>query len=157
MTGLTKSHEVTPLIASAFGEWEDVVYLFSRSESTLLLTFFTERMSFDVSVSDSLPSTTVSFVGLWVSLIPIVVFVYFLLMLGTVLVSFSKPTTSGVGTGTFWFVGHSFTSLSGHKKSHPGFLRDSFWILFLYSNSIKKIYEHLLTFPIIFYLLNKYF
>lgn len=134
-----------------------MVYFFCGCDSTLLLTLLAKRMNFNVSVSDSFPSTAVSFVRLRVSLIPIVVFVYFLLMLGTVLVSFSKPTTSGVGTGTLWFIGHSFTSLSGHKKSHHGFLRDGFWILFLYSNSIKKIYEHLLTFPIIFYLLNKYF
>jgi hypothetical protein len=127
MTGFTKSHEVTLLIASALGERKDVVYLFGRSELTLLLTFLTERMRLDVTVTDTLPCTTVSFVGGRVTFILVVVFVHCFLMLGTVLLTFSKPTAAGVNTGTLWFVGHHFTSLSGHKKSHRGFLRDGLW------------------------------
>jgi hypothetical protein len=62
VAGFTKCHEVTLLIAAALGEREDVVYLFSRSKPALLLTFLTERMRLDVTVTDAFPGTTVSFV-----------------------------------------------------------------------------------------------
>jgi hypothetical protein len=123
VTGFTESHEVALLVAAAFGEWKDVVYLFGGSELTLLLALLTKRMRLDVTVTDTLPSTTVSLVGSRVTFVLIVMFVHFFLMLGTVLLAFSKPTAAGISTGTFWFVGHWFTSLSGHKKNHQGFLQ----------------------------------
>jgi hypothetical protein len=39
-------------------------------------------------------------------------FVHCFLMLGTVLPAVCKPTAAGISTGTLWFVGHHFTSLS---------------------------------------------
>jgi hypothetical protein len=117
VTGFTEGHEIVLLIAAAFGERKDVVYLFGRSELTLFLTLFTERMRLDVAVTDTLPSTTVSLVGSRVTFVLIVMFVHCLFMLGTVLPAFSKPTAAGVSTRTLWFVRHRFTSLSGHKKS----------------------------------------
>jgi hypothetical protein len=127
VAGFTKSHEVTPFIASAFGERKDVVYLFGRSELTLLLTFLTERMRLDVAVTDTLPSTTISFVGSRVTFVLVVLFIHCFLMLGTVLLAYSKPTAAGVSTGTFRFVWHWFTSLSGHNKSHRRSLHDGLW------------------------------
>jgi hypothetical protein len=117
VTGFTKSHEIAPLIASAFGEREDVVYLFSWSQSSLLFALLTKRMRLDVAVTDAFPSTAVSFVGDRVTLILVIMFVHCLLMLGTVLLTFSKPTAAGISTRTLWFVGHHFTSLLGIEKA----------------------------------------
>jgi len=123
VTRFTKSHEIALLIAAALRERANVVHFLGRGKPILFLTLFTERMRLDVTVTDTLPSTTVSLVGSRVTFVLIVMFVHCFLMLGTVLLAFSKPTAAGISTGTFWFVGHWFTSLSGHKKSHQGFLQ----------------------------------
>jgi len=120
VAGLTKSHEVAPFIASAFGEREDVVNLFSWSDLSLFLTLLAERMRLDVAVTDTLPSTTISLIGSRVTFILVVMFVHCFLMLGAVLLTFSKPTAAGVSTWTLRFVWHRFTSLSGHRKSPAG-------------------------------------
>ena len=117
MTGFTKSHEVTLLITSALGEGEDVVYLFGGSEPALFLALLTKRMRLNVAVTDAFPSTTVSFVGYRVAFILVVMFIHCLLMFGTVLLTFSKPTAAGISTRTLWFVGHHFTSLLGIEKA----------------------------------------
>jgi len=117
VTGFTKSHEIALLIASAFGEREDVVYLFSWSKTALFLALLTKRMRLNVAVTDAFPSTTVSFVGYRVAFILVVMFIHCLLMFGTVLLTFSKPTAAGISTRTLWFVGHHFTSLLGIEKA----------------------------------------
>ena len=86
------------------------MYLFGGSEPTLFLALLTKRMRLDVAVTDTLPSTTVSFVGSRVTFVPVIVFGHSLLMLGTVLLAVCKPTAAGVSAGTLWFVGHRFTS-----------------------------------------------
>jgi hypothetical protein len=96
VAGFTKSHEIALLVTTTFGKRKDVVYLFGRSELTLLLTFLTERMRLDVAVTNAFPSTAVSFVGERVTFILVVMFVHCLLMLGTVLLTFSKPTAAGI-------------------------------------------------------------
>jgi hypothetical protein len=120
VTGFTKSHEIALLVASTFGEREDVVYLFSWSETALFLALLTKRMRLDVAVTDTLPSTTISLIGSRVTFILVVMFVHCFLMLGAVLLTFSKPTAAGVSTWTLRFVWHRFTSLSGHRKSPAG-------------------------------------
>jgi len=110
MAGLTQSHEVTRFITSALGEREDVVYLFSGSERSLLLALLAKRVCLDVTVSDALPSTPVSFIRRRVTFVLVVVFVYLFLMFGTVLLAHSKPTAAGISAGTLWFVWHRFTS-----------------------------------------------
>jgi hypothetical protein len=106
VAGFTKSHEIALLVTTAFGKWKDVVYLFGRSELALLLTFLAERMRLDVAVTDTLPSTTISLVGSGITFVLVVLFIHCFLMLGTVLLAYSKPTAAGVSTGTFRFVGH---------------------------------------------------
>jgi len=135
VTGFTKSHEIALLVASAFGEREDVVYLFSWSETALFLALLTKRMRLDVAVTNAFPSTAVSFVGGRVTFILVVMFVHCLLMLGTVLLTFSKPTAAGISTRTLWFVGHRFTSLSGHRKSPAGQTHKA-WNLFYFADYI---------------------
>jgi len=67
-------------------------------------------MRLDVAVTDALPGTTIPLVGSGVAFVLVVSFVHDLLMLGAVLLTFSKPTAAGIGTGTFWFIWHGFTS-----------------------------------------------
>jgi len=111
VTGFTKSHEIALLVATAFGEREDVVNFLGRRQLALLLTLLAERMRLNEAVTDALPASAVAFVGLGVTLVLVVLFVHDLLMLGTVLLTYSEPTAAGIGTGTFGFVGHWFTSL----------------------------------------------
>ena len=128
-----------------------MVYLLSRGELALFLALLTKRMQLDVAVSDALPSTTISFVGSRVAFVLVVMFVCRLLMLGTVLLAFSKPTAAGVGARTLRFVGHRFTSLSGQRKSHRGFLLDGwFSMLFVYSNNIIREYSLSITLTLMF-------
>jgi hypothetical protein len=110
VTRLTKSHEVALLIAAALGERKDVVNLFGGCQLALLLALLTERMSFDVAIADSFPGPAVTFVGLGVPLVLVVLFVHDLLMFSAVLLTLSEPTATGVGTGTLGFVRHPFTS-----------------------------------------------
>ena len=126
VTGFTKSHQITLFIAAAFGKREDVVDFLGRRQLALLLALLTKGMQLDVAVADALPASAVAFVGLWVSLVLVVLFVHDLLMLGAVLLTLSEPTAAGVGAGTLWFIWHGFTSLSGHKKSPTGFLPRGF-------------------------------
>jgi len=104
-------HEIVGTAATTFGEWKDVVDFLGRRQLALLLTLLAERVRFDVTVTDTLPRTTVPLIGCGVALVLVVQFVHDLLMLGTVLLTHSEPTAAGVSTGTFGFVGHWFTSL----------------------------------------------
>ncbi|OBW62002.1 MAG: hypothetical protein A9181_03270 [Dehalococcoides mccartyi] len=87
-----------------------MVHLLSRCQLSLLLAFLTERVRFDIAVTDSFPGPAVAFVRCRVTLILVVAFVDNLLVLGAVLPAFSKPTAAGISTGTFWFIWHQFTS-----------------------------------------------
>jgi hypothetical protein len=129
VTGFTKSHQITLFIAAAFGERKDVVDLFSRHQLALLLALLAKGMQLDVAVADALPASAVAFVGLGVSMVLVVLFVYDFLMLGAVLLTLSEPTAAGVGAGTLWFIWHGFTSLSGHKKNPTGFLPRGFALM----------------------------
>jgi hypothetical protein len=131
VAGFTKSHEVTLFIASAFRERNYMMYFFCSGKLALLLTLFAERAGLNVTIPNTLPSSAISFVGSGVALKLVVVFVHCFLVLGTVLLAFCKPTAAGVSTGTFWFVGHGFTSLFGHRKSHHRFLCDGSSYIFL--------------------------
>ena len=132
MTGFTESHEVAFLVAAAFGEREDVVNFLGRRQLALLLALLTKGMQFNVAVTDALPASAVAFVGLGVAFVLVVLFVHDLLMLGTVLLTFSKPTAAGISTRTLWFVGHHFTSLLGIEKA----LQDEPTRLGIYSISL---------------------
>jgi hypothetical protein len=87
VTGLTKGHQVTSFIATAFGEREDVVHFFSSFNPSIPFTLFTKRMGFDVAVPDTFPGPTVAFVGSRVALVLVVVFCYHLLVLSAVLLA----------------------------------------------------------------------
>jgi hypothetical protein len=129
VTGFTKSHQIAFFVATALGKRKDVVDFFGRRQFALPLAFLTKGMQLDVAVADALPASAVAFVGLRVSLVLVVLFVYDFLMLGAVLLTLSEPTAAGVGAGTLWFIWHGFTSLSGHKKSPTGFLPRGFALM----------------------------
>ena len=112
------------------------MYLFGGSEPALFLALLTKRMRLDVAVTDTLPGTTVSLVGSGVAFVLVVLFCNNLLMLGTVLLAIRKPTAAGISTGTFRFIGHGNTSLSGIRKalrdcSHKALLDSVFLIIIL--------------------------
>lgn len=103
---LAQRHEIVGVAAATFREWKDVMYLLGGYNQSLFLTLLAERVRFDVTVTDTLPSTTVPLIGCRVAFVLVVLFVHDLLVLGTVLLTHSEPTAAGVGAGTFGFVGH---------------------------------------------------
>jgi len=62
VTRFTKSHEIAIFIATTFREREDVVDFLGWCQLTLLEALLAERVCFDETITDTLPSTTVSFV-----------------------------------------------------------------------------------------------
>ena len=97
--------------------------LFSWSDESVLLTLLAQRVSLDVSVTDSFPSTTISYVGLWVSLKLIVMLVCYLFMLATVLLSIiTEPTATAHATRTFRFHWHKFHLRFCIRKALAGLL-----------------------------------
>ena len=117
VTAMAQRHEIVGTAATTFGERKDVVDFLSRRKLALLLTLLAEWMRFYITVTDTLPSTTISLIGSRVTFILVVMFVHCFLMLGAVLLTFSKPTAAGISTRTLWFVGHHFTSLLGIEKA----------------------------------------
>ena len=93
-----------------------MVYLLSSNKQSLSLTLLAQWVRFDVAVADAFPASAVAFVGIGVTLVVVVAFVHDLLMLGAVLLVFSKPTAAGVGAGTLGFVWHREPPF-GHNKS----------------------------------------
>jgi len=121
MTRLAQRHKVMHVIRATLTERKHMVYLLGGCQLASLLALLAERVFLDKAVTDTFPRTTVSFVRLRLTLEMIVVIVHLLLMLGAVLLTDSKPTAAGIGTGTFWFVGHSVSPPRGHKESPAGF------------------------------------
>ena len=115
MAAMTQRHKIVLSVGATTRKRKNVVNFLGRRQLALLLTLLAERVCLDVAVTDSFPATAVALVGLGVTLVLIVLFVHDLLMLGTVLLTYSEPTAAGIGTGTFWFVGHWFTSLGIRK------------------------------------------
>jgi uncharacterized metal-binding protein len=88
-----------------------VVDFFGCFNPSVPITLFAKRMGFDVAVPDTLPGPTVAFVGSWVTLVLVIAFCFYLLMLGAVLSAISKQTAAWVSTRTLRFIWHGFTSL----------------------------------------------
>ena len=117
MAGRTKRHQVPIAVVTAFCQWLDVMHLLRLGKSAFLQTLLTKRVCMHVSVTDTLPGTSVpSFRG-WVS---VVLFVAFGLQLLVLLTKppVRQPGAARVGTGTLWFPWHRLTSLRAYKKPH---------------------------------------
>ena len=84
VAGLAKAHEVAVRMGAAFAERQDVMYFLGDGDSGVLLALLAQRVGFDVSVTDTFPSTTVAYVGLGVSLVLVVLSIGSLLMFFTV-------------------------------------------------------------------------
>jgi hypothetical protein len=74
------------------------MYFFRSGKLVLLLTLFAKGMGLNVAITNTLPSSTVSFVGSRITLELVIVSVHHFLVLGTVLLAFCKPTAAGVST-----------------------------------------------------------
>ena len=84
VAGLAQAHKIAFRMGTALAERQDVVYFLGYSDATVLLALLAQRVRFDVSVTDTFPSTTVAFVGLGVSLVLVVLCIGSLLMFFTV-------------------------------------------------------------------------
>jgi hypothetical protein len=73
-----------------------MVYFLSRGKPALPLALFTKGMGFNVSIPDSFPGTTVSFIGLRVPLILVIVPVHSFLVFSAVLPVTNEPTAAGI-------------------------------------------------------------
>jgi hypothetical protein len=92
-----------------------------RCEPALLLAFLTKRVRSDVTVSNALRGMAISFVGSR-TLELVVVFVHYYLVLGTVLLAFSKSTATGISTGMLWFVRMDSPHFAGITKATADFV-----------------------------------
>ena len=84
VAGLAKAHEVAVRMSTALTKRQDVMYFLGSSDAPVLLALLAQRVRFDVSVTDTLPRTTVAFVGLGVALVLVVLGIGSLLMFFTV-------------------------------------------------------------------------
>lgn len=62
VTAMAQRHEIVLGVGAAARERENVVDFLGRRQLALLLTLLAERVRFDVTVTDALPSTTVPLV-----------------------------------------------------------------------------------------------
>ena len=72
MTAFAKAHQIVFMMCATSRKRNDVVYFLYWSELALLLAQFTNRMFLDVKLAYLPPSVTITCVGLWVSLIFVV-------------------------------------------------------------------------------------
>ena len=120
-----------------------MVDFLGRSKNTVFLTLFTQWVSLDVTVTDTLPRSTVAFVGLGVTLIFVVGFVCFFFMLGAVLLSIiAEPTAARIRTWSFRFVGHLFHLTFDIAKASTVFSCKGLLIIFFYYYCNIKVYSH---------------
>ena len=84
VAGLAQAHEITVRVSTALTEGQDVMHFLGYGDATVLLALLAQRVRFDVSVTDTFPSTTVAFVRLGVALVLVVLCIDSLLMFFTV-------------------------------------------------------------------------
>lgn len=63
VTRPAKAHQILFLVASAFGQRHDVMHLFGRNVSSFLQALLAERMLPNITITDSLPGSAVTFAG----------------------------------------------------------------------------------------------
>ena len=73
-----------------------MVYFVGRGKPALPFAIFTKGMGFNVFIPYSLPGTTVTFVGLGVPLILVIVPVHSFLVFSAVLPVTNEPTAAGI-------------------------------------------------------------
>lgn len=72
MAALAKAHQIVFMMCATLRKRNDVVYFPNWSNLTMLLAQLTNRMFFDVKLSDSPPAVAVALVSAWVTLILVV-------------------------------------------------------------------------------------
>jgi hypothetical protein len=63
MTRPVKTHQILFLVASAFRQRHDVMHLFGCHVSALLQALLAKRMLPNITVTDSLPGSAITFAG----------------------------------------------------------------------------------------------
>lgn len=119
MMVLAETAQVSTVVCSTCTQLNLMVNNLSRGKSTVSQALLTQRVVFNVPVTDALPGFIVSFIYLRVSLILIVVPVHLLFVFSTVLLTTLRIlAAAGVRTRTSRFVWHR--SSPWYKKSLHG-------------------------------------
>lgn len=105
-----EGHEIVRRALTALRDGDDVMHLVHRGQPTFFLAAFTERVLFDIAITDTFPRAAIGFVDVLVAGVFVVGLVGFLFMFCTVL-TVRQLWTAGVCTGTLRFIWHRFTSL----------------------------------------------
>jgi len=106
---MTQRREIALGIGTAARQREHMVYLLGGCQSTSLLAFLAERVRLDEAVADTLPCTTISFVGFRLALEMIVMIIRLSLMLRAVKTA-CQLRTAGMLAWSLWFSWHDVTS-----------------------------------------------
>ena len=114
VAGLAQTHEVLSCVSAALGNGQNVVYFLHRSQPPLLKTHLAERMLCRIAVTDAFPGSAVLAVDIDATLVFVVLAAFFYTVLFTKL-SFAEVGTAGMGAGSEWSLGHSFTSFRPRK------------------------------------------
>lgn len=93
-----------------------MMHFLGRRKPSSLTALLTKKMSLYVSVTDTFPTTTITLLSHWVTLIFVIAIVHSLLMLIAVAVM-GELRAACMITGSFWFCWHMFDTSFGYNKS----------------------------------------
>ena len=117
VTTLAKTYKVGSVMCTTFRERGLVMYFFYFNKHSLLKAQLTKGMGLNITVTDAFPRSTITPVCCRVSVVLLVLFVSFLLVLLTE-PSFSKVGTAGMVAWVFSLSWHSsYTSILGIIKA----------------------------------------
>ena len=127
MAALAKSHEINLVVRTAVCQRQDVMHFLGGSESAFILAVLTQRMLQQKSRSDLLPRAAVSFVGVRVAKVLVILTLSDLPVPVTV-PTVGQPSAARIGAGTLGFVRHFIppkeskrASAFGAKALNPSF------------------------------------
>ena len=145
VAALAQRHQVAIAVRSAVCERKYVMYFLGRRQSVLYRTLLAKGVRLDIMRTDLLPRAAVTFVGVRITQVPVV------LMLRNLLVFIAEPavcqsSTPGIGTRSLRFVWHPVPP--GHEKTTGDFssMVYTFYTAILLYLKITStlIYSHLL-------------
>ena len=133
VTRPTQGHEVAFVIGSAPVDWQNVVHFLNRRNSSFLQAAFTKWMALNISISNSLPLTSVLSVMVRRTFIRIVFLCRLCLMLFTIS-TIGEVRTAWILAWLHWLMWHIHPSF--HEKSPLGSLQMDCYYLWLSHNYI---------------------
>lgn len=105
MAALTKRHEVALVVRTAACQRQNVMHFFGGRYPTFLFTLLAQRMRLDINPSYAPPCDAVSFVGIRITKISVVLTVGDLPVFIAV-PSVGQPAATRIGAGALWFIWH---------------------------------------------------